>query len=79
MLVQKEGQIDFREKINYNIFMKNRNLFITLIILGIWVFVSPWVLGFSGLELALWSNIFSGTIAIVSTLWIWLNENEEEK
>ncbi|MFA5173424.1 MAG: SPW repeat protein [Candidatus Paceibacterota bacterium] len=59
--------------------MKNRNLFITLIILGIWVFVSPWVLGFSGLELALWSNIFSGTIAIVSTLWIWLNENEEEK
>ncbi|MDD4761687.1 MAG: SPW repeat protein [Candidatus Pacebacteria bacterium] len=58
--------------------MKNKNLFITFIVLGIWVFVSPWVLGFSGLELALWSNIFSGTIVVVLTLWIWLNESEEK-
>lgn len=37
--------------------------------LGLWVFVSPWVLGFAGYPLALWSNILSGTCIVVLMLW----------
>lgn len=36
---------------------------------GLWIFVSPWVLGFAGFPLALWSNIISGTGIVVLTLW----------
>ena len=39
------------------------------LILGLWVFVSPWVLGFAGYPLALWSNILSGAGIVVLVLW----------
>lgn len=38
-------------------------------VLGIWVFVSPWVLGFAGYPLALWSNLLSGAGIVTVTLW----------
>ncbi len=37
--------------------------------LGVWVFVSPWVLGFAAIPLALWSNVISGTGIVILTLW----------
>ncbi|KKU41613.1 MAG: hypothetical protein UX58_C0007G0054 [Candidatus Wolfebacteria bacterium GW2011_GWB2_46_69] len=39
------------------------------LILGVWVFVSPWVLGFSGYAFALWSNVIAGACIVVLTLW----------
>lgn len=37
--------------------------------LGVWIFVSPWVLGFAGYPLALWSNLLSGVGIVTVTLW----------
>jgi len=39
------------------------------LLLGVMVFISPWVLGFSGISLALWSNTVTGLILIISALW----------
>lgn len=39
------------------------------LMLGVWVFVSPWVLGFDAYPLALWSNIISGAGIVILTLW----------
>ena len=39
------------------------------LILGIWVFVSPWVLGFSEIDVALWGNMVAGALILVVSLW----------
>ena len=39
------------------------------LLLGLWIFVSPWVLGFAGYPLALWNNILSGAFIVVLMLW----------
>ncbi len=39
------------------------------LVLGLWVLVSPWVLGFYGINTALWSNIAVGILIIVVALW----------
>jgi len=49
--------------------MENR-LEIFLMVAGIWIAVSPWVLGFSGLNLAKWSNVFAGAIVAVGAMWM---------
>ncbi|MEX1013544.1 MAG: SPW repeat protein [Candidatus Paceibacterota bacterium] len=46
-----------------------------LIILGIWSISSPWILGFSGLNLVVWNIIMIGGLIIIFTLW---NHNPEE-
>ncbi|MST04092.1 MAG: hypothetical protein EXS49_00795 [Candidatus Pacebacteria bacterium] len=35
------------------------------IFLGIWVFVSPWILGFKDIAPALWSSCISGLIVLM--------------
>ena len=37
--------------------------------MGIWVVVSPWVLGFSEIVPALWSCTISGVLIAVISLW----------
>ena len=39
------------------------------LILGIWIFVSPWVLGFASLSPVLWNNIIVGAVMILLGLW----------
>jgi len=39
------------------------------LILGLWIFVSPWVLGFSDISTALWSNIIFGVLVAIFALW----------
>jgi hypothetical protein len=39
------------------------------IVLGLWLVVSPWFLGFSSLNLALWNNIVVGAIIILVVFW----------
>jgi hypothetical protein len=41
-----------------------------LIIVGIWVAVSPWVLGFASISSALWSNLITGMLSLVAGLWV---------
>jgi hypothetical protein len=39
------------------------------LILGIWVFIAPWLLGFSSNAAGLWSNIVSGIILIIVSIY----------
>jgi hypothetical protein len=39
------------------------------LILGLWIFVSPWILGFSGISTALWSNVIIGALVAIFSLW----------
>lgn len=40
-----------------------------ILILGLWVLISPWALDFSALTVALWSNVISGVLIIIFALW----------
>ncbi|MBI4133546.1 SPW repeat protein [Candidatus Uhrbacteria bacterium] len=39
------------------------------IAVGVWILVSPWILGYSGLTPALWSAVFSGAAVAILGLW----------
>ncbi len=39
------------------------------LVLGLWVLVSPWLLGFSAISTALWSNIIVGALVAIFALW----------
>ena len=39
------------------------------LLLGIWVFISPWLLGFSDNAAGLWSNIVSGLILVIVAIY----------
>lgn len=48
--------------------MKNLNWI--QLILGVWVLISPWVLGFAALTPALWSNVVAGAVVAIVALWV---------
>ncbi|HXF44190.1 MAG TPA: SPW repeat protein [Candidatus Paceibacterota bacterium] len=37
--------------------------------LGLWIFVSPWILGYSGINLMLWNNLLAGGLIFIFALW----------
>jgi hypothetical protein len=39
------------------------------LVLGMWILVSPWLLGFSAISLMKWSNVICGTIIILIAVW----------
>lgn len=39
------------------------------LILGVWIFISPWVFGFYEINLALWSNLIAGIAIVILNLW----------
>jgi len=36
---------------------------------GVWLMASPWILGFSKINLAAWNNVIVGLLAIILVLW----------
>ena len=38
--------------------------------LGIWILISPWLLGFSSITVMMWSNLVIGVAFILINLWI---------
>jgi hypothetical protein len=38
-------------------------------VLGLWVLISPWVFGFSGITIAFWNNIGVGILIIIFAIW----------
>ncbi len=40
-----------------------------IIAIAVWLIISPWLLGFSMLNLAVWNNILAGGLVIVMALW----------
>ncbi len=41
----------------------------SLIILGGWSLLSPWILGFSDINLAAWNSILIGALVVLFALW----------
>ena len=39
------------------------------LILGVWIFVSPWLLGFSDHTAALWSSLIVGLLLVISAIY----------
>jgi len=39
------------------------------IIIGVWVFISPWILGYASVTPALWGSVISGAIIAILGLW----------
>lgn len=47
--------------------MKNLNW--AQLVFGIWIIISPWILGFSEIDTALWNNMIIGISISISALW----------
>jgi len=41
----------------------------TLFGVGLWAMISPWLLGFSEIELAKWSNVLIGLVLVLTSGW----------
>lgn len=39
------------------------------LILGVWVFIAPWLLGYAANTPALWSNLVVGLILVISSIY----------
>jgi len=39
------------------------------IVLAVWLLISPWVLGFYGLNLVVWNNLLVGSLTVIFVLW----------
>jgi len=51
----------------------------TLLVLGVWVLISPWILGFFEISAALFSNVVAGlAIAIIMMRKIFGDKNEQD-
>lgn len=46
-------------------------------ILGVWLVVSPWIIGFSGVAYALWNQIIVGIIVAALALWAYYSVPHE--
>ncbi|MBI2591126.1 MAG: SPW repeat protein [Candidatus Brennerbacteria bacterium] len=53
-----------------------KNIWVQLI-LGVWIFVSPWLLGFYEINLALWSNLIAGIAIVILSLWLIYGEEHK--
>lgn len=49
-------------------------LFVSGFVISLWILVSPWVLGFSGLDVAKWNNVMAGLGLGLVWLWIYFGE-----
>lgn len=39
------------------------------IIIGLWLIISPWLLGFRSISVMMWSNTLVGIILVIAGLW----------
>jgi len=39
------------------------------VVFGVWLVISPWILGFSGLGAAMWNAVIVGAVVAVLALW----------
>ncbi len=47
------------------------------VIVGAWVFLSPFLLGFSSSGTALWNNLIAGALLAVLALWAYLGQQPQ--
>ncbi|MDP2598542.1 MAG: SPW repeat protein [Candidatus Liptonbacteria bacterium] len=49
------------------------------LVLGFWVLVSPWLLGFSSISIMKWSNLLVGLVLVLMNTWIIFGEKKSLK
>ncbi len=49
------------------------------LVLGLWVLISPWLLGFSGIAVMKWSNVIVGILLAVDAGWQMMGERSTTK
>jgi hypothetical protein len=50
----------------------------TTLIVGFWILVSPWLLGFADISVMKWSNVACGAIIILADAWQIFGERSVE-
>jgi hypothetical protein len=51
----------------------------TQLIIGAWVLVSPWLLGFSSISIMKWSNMLCGLALILINVWLMYGKSSAVK
>lgn len=41
-----------------------------VVVIGGWLILAPWILGYASVNLALWNSIAAGALLIVFTAWV---------
>jgi len=49
------------------------------LVLGFWILVSPWLLGFSSISVMKWSNLIVGSVLVLMNVWIIFSEKKTEE
>jgi len=49
------------------------------LVIGIWILISPWLLGFSSISIMTWSNLIAGMILILINIWAIFGEAVPEE
>jgi len=47
--------------------------------LGVWVLISPWLLGFSSISIMKWSNLLVGLSLVLIGIWAIFGEKRERQ
>lgn len=48
------------------------------LVLGIWILISPWPLGFGGITIMMWNNVIAGLVLVLVNLWAIFGEEGRE-
>ncbi len=49
----------------------------SVFILGVWILISPWILGYWRITPALWNQVVAGVLVILLSLWGVVGVDEE--
>ena len=47
-----------------------------LLSFGVWIMISPWILGFSSISLMKWSNLITGLLIVLINVWIIFDKDD---
>ena len=47
------------------------------LVIGAWILISPWLLGYSGMSLMKWSDVLCGLALVVMNAWVLFEKYEK--
>lgn len=48
----------------------------TEVVLGAWLVIAPWVLGYSAMQVAMLSSVISGVVIVILALWVLMTDKD---
>lgn len=49
-----------------------------ILVIGAWILVSPWILGFSTIGFMKWSNVVCGLVLVLDSVWKMFGGKEDK-